>query len=184
MTPDRQVSTCPFTLALSPSGGGGKKAPLRPERNVSGGRGWGEQGFTFLEVLTVLALMAVLLGLVAPTFYRGWERERTRAALRDLSATLRLARSVAVTEQARTRVYVDLERGRYWLEGGARAGQLPPGTRFGQIALVWQEQGRLGYIAFYGDGASSGGRLDLEDPQGRRYILNVDIITSKVSLEG
>jgi prepilin-type N-terminal cleavage/methylation domain-containing protein len=141
-----------------------------------------QRGFTFLELLTVLALMALLLGLVAPTFYRGWERERLRATLRDLSATLRLARSVAVTERARTRVFVDLEQGRYWLEGGGRSGQLPAGTRFSQAALVWQDHTqRLGYIAFYGDGASSGGHLDLEGPQGRRYMLNVDIVTSKVS---
>ncbi len=142
-----------------------------------------ERGFTFLELLTVLALMALLLGLVAPTFYRGWERERVRAALRDLSATLRVARSVAVTERARTRVFVDLEQGRYWLEGTGRAGKLPGGTRFAQATLVWQDATRrLGYIAFYGDGASSGGHLDLEGPRGRRYTLNVDIITSKVTL--
>ena len=142
-----------------------------------------EQGFTFLELLTVLALMAILLGLVAPTFYRGWERERLRASLRDFSAVLRLGRSMAVTERAQTRVFVDLEQGRYWLEGTGRQGQLPPGTRFSQAALVWPDQGRrLGYIAFYGDGASSGGHLDLEGPRGRRYTVNVDIITSKVSL--
>jgi prepilin-type N-terminal cleavage/methylation domain-containing protein len=142
-----------------------------------------EQGFTFLELLTVLALMALLLGLVAPTFYRGWERERLRASLRDLSAVLRLARSMAVTERGQARVFVDLEQGRYWLEGTGRQGQLPAGTRFSQAALVWPDQGRrLGYIAFYGDGASSGGHLDLEGPRGRRYTVNVDIITSKVSV--
>ena len=143
----------------------------------------GERGFTFLELLTVLALMALMLGLVAPTFYRGWERERLKSALRDLSSVLRLARSVAVTERARVRVFVDLEYGRYWLEGTGRQGKLPVGTRFTQAALVWQDQSRrVGYIAFFGDGASSGGRLDVEGPQGRKYVLNVDIITSKVSL--
>jgi general secretion pathway protein H len=142
-----------------------------------------ERGFTFLELLTVLALMALLLGLVAPTFYRGWERERLKSALRDLSAIMRLARSVAVTERVRVRVFVDLEYGRYWLEGTGRQGKLPVGTRFTQAALVWLDQSRrLGYVAFYGDGASSGGRLDVEAPQGRRYVLKVDIITSRVSL--
>ncbi|MBW1992185.1 MAG: prepilin-type N-terminal cleavage/methylation domain-containing protein, partial [Deltaproteobacteria bacterium] len=51
-----------------------------------------ETGFTFLELLTVLALMALLLGLVAPTFYRSWERERLHASLRQFAAVLRLAR--------------------------------------------------------------------------------------------
>lgn len=127
--------------------------------------------------------MALLLGLVAPTFYRSWERERVRGSLRDLGAVLRLARSIAVTERVQTRVYVDLEQGRYWLEGKGRAGRLPAGTRIAQASLVWPERGRtLGYIAFYGDGASSGARLDLEGPGGRRFTVYVDIITGKATL--
>lgn len=142
-----------------------------------------ERGFTFLELLTVLALMALLLGLVAPTFYRAWERERVRGSLREFSAVLRLARSVAVTERTRIRVFVDLDQGRYWLEGTRRGGRLPPGTRIAQAALVWPEQGRrLGYVAFFGDGASSGAKLDLEDPGGRMYTVYVDIVTSRVTL--
>ncbi len=144
----------------------------------------GERGFTFLELLTVLALITLLLGLVAPTFYRSWEKERLMSALRDLSAVMRLARSVAVTERARVRVFVDLEYGRYWLEGTGRQGKLPVGTRFTHAtALVWQDRSRrVGYVAFFGDGASSGGRLDVEGTQGRKYVLNVDIITGKVAL--
>ncbi len=149
-------------------------------------KGWTDRfqkGFTFLELLTVLALMALLLGLVTPTFYRGWERERLRATLRELSATLRVARSVAVTEGARKRVFVDLDQGRYWLEGTGRQGRLPPGSRVAQASLVWQDPShRLGYISFFSDGASSGGRLELEGPRGGRYVLSVDTVTSKVSL--
>lgn len=142
-----------------------------------------EQGFTFLELLTVLGLMALLLGLVVPTFYRGWERERLRAALRELNATLRVARSVAVTERTRTRVFVDLDQGRYWLEGTGRQGRLPAGARFVRATLVWQDTARrLGYISFFGDGASSGGVLELEGPRGGRFVLRVDTVTSKVSL--
>lgn len=139
-------------------------------------------GFTFLELLTVLVLMALLLGLVAPTFYRAWERERLRAVLRELGATLRVARSVAVTERSRIRVFVDLEQGRYWLEGTGRQGRLPDGARFTQASLVWQDRShRLGYISFFGDGASSGGHLELEGPRGARHVLRVDTITGKVS---
>ncbi len=158
-------------------------APLAPQGASSTFPLPNDAGFTFLELLTVLALMALLLGLVAPTFYRSWERERVRGSLRDLSAVLRLARSIAVTERVQTRVYVDLEQGRYWLEGKGRAGRLPAGTRIAQASLVWPKQGRrLGYIAFYGDGASSGARLDLEGPGGRMYAVYVDIITGKVTL--
>jgi prepilin-type N-terminal cleavage/methylation domain-containing protein len=172
---------------------GGREAPGRrgfrfacPDATRGAGSAFSlpdDAGFTFLELLTVLALMALLLGLVAPTFYRSWERERVRGSLRDLGSVLRLARSIAVTERVQTRVYVDLGQGRYWLEGKGRAGRLPAGTRVAQASLVWPERGReLGYIAFYADGASSGARLALEGPGGRSYMVQVDNITGKVTL--
>ena len=39
--------------------------------------------------MAVLGLMALLMGLVLPSLLRSWEREKNRAALRELTATLR-----------------------------------------------------------------------------------------------
>jgi hypothetical protein len=49
--------------------------------------------------------------------------------------------------------------------------------------LVWQNpEKRQGYIAFYGDGSSSGGKLELVETTGQRHFLEVKPITGKVSL--
>lgn len=132
----------------------------------------------------MLAILALLIGLVSPSLYRGLERERFRAALRSFNAVLRLARSVAVTERQRVRVFVDLERGGWWLEGGGRSGTWPAGTRVAQASLVWPDRSqRQGYIAFYPDGSSSGGQLELLDRRGAHYLLKVDIVTSRVDVD-
>ena len=54
----------------------------------------------------------------------------------------------------------------------------------GEAHLVWQDrEGRQGYIAFYGDGSSSGGYLVVTDKGGVSQVIDVEIITGKVSLK-
>jgi general secretion pathway protein H len=143
----------------------------------------GQNGFTLLEVIVVLALLALVMGLVLPGLQRTVKRERERANLRQLTTVLRLARSEAATSHKRVRLFLDLKTQRYWLEGSNRQGFLT-GTRVGDTHLVWQDPTRRrGYIAFYGDGTSSGGKLSIADSTGRRYNIEVEIITGKVSLK-
>ncbi len=143
----------------------------------------GQQGFTLLEVTVVLALMTLVVGLVVPGIYRTWKREQDRASLRQMVSTLRTARSLAATRRQRVRVFVDSKTGTYRLEGASRTGRLT-GIRLTEAHLVWQDRDKyLGYIAFYGDGTSSGARLGLVNQSGQRQVLEVEIITGKVSLK-
>ena len=153
---------------------------LRP--GASGNAHRAQAGFTLLELMAVLALMGLLLGLVLPGLINSWERESNRTTIREFTTTLRTARSEAVTRGFKVRLFIDLKTGRYRLEGSTREGALQ-GVRLTDARLVWQnpEQSQ-GYIAFYGDGSTSGGTLALVEPTGRRYLLEVEPITGKVSL--
>jgi general secretion pathway protein H len=153
---------------------------IRADRDV----GRFQAGFTLLELMAVLILMALLLGLVLPGLLHSWERESNRAALRDLVTALRIARSEAVTRGRQVRVFLNLKTGRYRLEGSTREGTLT-GVSLSDARLVWQDPEKSqGYIVFFGDGSSSGGKLALVEPTGRRYLLQVEPITGKVSLGG
>jgi general secretion pathway protein H len=141
-----------------------------------------QAGFTLVELMAVLALMALLMGLVFPSLFQSWQREKTRAALRGLAVALRTARSEAVTSSNRVRVFLDLRTGRYWLEGMERGGSLT-GLSLVEPRLVWLDPDKSqGYVAFYGDGSSSGGRLVLQETTGRKNLLEIKPITGKVSL--
>jgi type II secretion system protein H len=143
-----------------------------------------QAGFTLLELMAVLILMALMLGLVLPSLLRSWEREKQRAALRALTATLRTARSEAVTRGLKVRLFLNLKTGDYRLEGSEQGGTLT-GLSLEGASLVWQNPEKSkGYIAFYGDGSSSGGKLVLMEPSGSRYLLEVKSVTGKVSLGG
>lgn len=141
-----------------------------------------QAGFSLLELVVVLFLMALLMGLVLPGLISSWEREKNRATLREFTTTLRTARSEAVTRGARVRLFLNLKTGRYRLEGSTQEGALK-GVSLTDALLVWQNPEKSqGYIAFYGDGSTSGGKLALVEPTGRRYLLEVEPITGKVSL--
>jgi general secretion pathway protein H len=143
-----------------------------------------QQGFTLLELVIVLALLALMMGLVVPNMYSAWQRERDRAGMRQLMSTLRSARSIAATRHQRMRVFLDLDAGRYQLEGSSRKVDLSRRFRLGEAHLVWQDrQARRGYIAFYGDGSSSGGYLALVGQGGKIQVIDVEILTGKVSLK-
>jgi general secretion pathway protein H len=143
-----------------------------------------QKGFTLLELVIVLALLALMMGLVVPNMYGSWQRERDRAGMRQLMTTLRSARSIAATRHQRVRVFLDLDAGRYQLEGSARQVDLSKRFRLGEAHLVWEDrQARRGYIAFYGDGSSSGGYLALVDRGGKIQVIDVEILTGKVSLK-
>jgi len=143
----------------------------------------GERGFTMLELVCVLALLALIMGLVMPGLSRAWKRERDRASLRQLAIALRTARSEAATRRQRVRLFLDLKNGQYRLEGSKQQGELS-GMRLTEASLVWQDPfKRNGYIAFYADGCSSGGKLTLIDTAGRRHLLKVEVITGKVGLK-
>jgi general secretion pathway protein H len=131
-----------------------------------------------------MALLALVMGLMVPSMYGAWHRERERASLRELMSTLRTARSLAATRHQRVRVFLDLGAGHYRLEGASRAGELSRRFRLGEAHLVWQDrEARQGYIAFYGDGSSSGGYLVVVDGGGNRQVIDVEILTGRVSIK-
>jgi general secretion pathway protein H len=165
-------------ITLNTPGGrpGGRRQQLTRSAKSS------EGGFTLLELMAVMALLALLVGLVLPGLLRSWERAGTRANLRKLTSALRLARSEAATQGHRVRLFLDLKDGRFQLEGTGQIGVLT-GMRLTDAQLVWEDQEkRRGYIAFYGDGSSSGGKVVLEESTGQRHHIEVQPVTGKVEL--
>ncbi|MGA1839751.1 MAG: Tfp pilus assembly protein FimT/FimU [bacterium] len=56
-------------------------------------------GFTLIEMLIVMAVIAIVAGLVAPRAWKTMANLRLRSAVRNCSAVMRYAKSVAVSTQ-------------------------------------------------------------------------------------
>ena len=75
----------------------------------------GATGFTLLEMLAVMAIIALVIGIVMPNLGM-----RSRRVMEDeakqLAATLEFARQRSVMTRIPHRVVIDVEGGGYWLE--------------------------------------------------------------------
>ena len=68
-----------------------------------------EAGFTLMELLTVLAILALVIVISLPLLKTSGSGRTFRAQAQQISALLRLARIDAVTGSKETRVIVDLK---------------------------------------------------------------------------
>lgn len=125
-------------------------------------------GFTLIEMIVVLAILAIAIGLVVPLFgQRGSGAQLTAAAAR-VRAIMAEARATAIAEN-REIVFHGDRSGGYWLDGRHR------GLDAGDLRILTSGQA---LIAFFPSGGSSGGRVIVQGPYSRREIA-VDAVTGR-----
>lgn len=136
------------------------------------------RGYTLLEVVAVLLVLALAAGVVAPSASRGVDRLRARAAVAGVASFLRSAREQAMTREQPCEVVIDSEAGTLVLRVGSapRATKTLPPT----LRLV-VEAAPSPVIAFFPQGRSSGGRLRLIAPGPHVYVITVEPMTGRVA---
>lgn len=76
-----------------------------------------EKGFILLELIVVLLLMAVILGMSTLLFTNLLPSQKFHATVREVSATIREARSLAQINSERQYMVLDLDAKQYGIEG-------------------------------------------------------------------
>lgn len=88
-------------------------------------------GFTLIEVLIVVAIMATLVGLGA-TLFSGTFRVQIKKESSHLISVVRFAYNEAITKGVPYRLVFDVTEQAYWLEAGSEGDQAPPSTTNGE----------------------------------------------------
>jgi general secretion pathway protein H len=131
-------------------------------------------------LLVVLALVALLAAFVLPSFRPGADAA-VRTAIRDVAASLRLARNQALAGNRPVRFTLDADQRTYWLDG-ARRGSLPEGVEIRMVAAETERlSGSRAAIRFFPDGSATGGSVTLVR-NGRSREVEVDWLTGRVGL--
>jgi general secretion pathway protein H len=122
-------------------------------------------GFTVIEVLVVLAVLALVLGLVMTHGPVRSQRLELDAAARRVVGALRLARSRAIAEERAVVFALD--------SGGYRLDRDVPTTWSADVSSEGNRR-----VVFTPDGGSSGARIVLRDGE-RAVAVGVDWLTGR-----
>lgn len=138
-------------------------------------------GFSLLEMLLVMALIAVATLLAMSAFGGGMQGVALRGGAKDLAAQFRFARAVAISSGEPQDVVID-PQARRWEGAKGRTGELPAGGEIvftGARASLFEDglaEGGKGAVRFFPDGAATGGRVRLlAGEAGKRGGWDVDV---------
>lgn len=138
-----------------------------------------DAGFSLLEMLLVMALVAAASLLAVAAFGGGMQGMKLRAGVKEVAAQMRFARAVAISSGQPQDVVID-PQARRWQGAKGRSGSLPDGGEivFTGAREVQPEDGK-GAIRFFPDGAATGGRVRML-ANGGGWDVDVGWLTGEV----
>lgn len=139
----------------------------------------GEGGFTFIEMIVVVTVLAILTAVIVPVYGNSISAMKARSARGDFVAIVLFAQELAVRESREIRVCLDQEEGAYWLEGwvsgfgedkvfepvvdGSQSGvrRFPESIALAQVRAREDRKRDLHYIACFPNGACDRAHITL-----------------------
>lgn len=140
------------------------------------------RGFTLVEIMVVMVIIALVMGLVATSMARSVSSAEARAASRKMVASLRYTRARAILDKQEQVFQVDTENRTYQAPGRKQV-TLPKGVDV-TITTARSEftSESVGGIRFFPDGGSTGGHIELTVNE-REFRVNVAWLTGETRLE-
>ncbi len=144
-------------------------------------------GFSLLEMILVMALIAAASVLAVAAFGGGMQGTKLRNGAKNIAAQMRFARAVAISSGQPQDVVID-PVARQWQGANGRSGKLPAvgevvftGARASQFE-PGEHNDTKGMVRFFADGAATGGRLRMLANDGG-WDVDVGWLTGEVRLK-
>jgi prepilin-type N-terminal cleavage/methylation domain-containing protein len=150
----------------------------------------GVHAFTLIELVVVVALLAVLTGMVVPMFgasLRGIQQKGTR---NDFVSLIAFLQARAVVESREYRLYMREKEGEFWAarhtamdgedkvfepveEDFGKLEKLPPRVEFDVSKAPRDSRQKANYIGFYPNGACDRALITLRDPRDAKKVFSI-----------
>jgi general secretion pathway protein H len=137
-------------------------------------------GYTLLELMVVIAILALMTGITVTRLSGTGDRPRFGALVRDVEATLRLARSAALTKGQAVAFWMNIDSGQYGFDGGPKRIMALDGVSLTAFSAGEERlQANEARILFFPDGSATGGIIEIA--AGRRSAsIHIDWMTGNV----
>ncbi|MBI3714514.1 MAG: GspH/FimT family pseudopilin [Betaproteobacteria bacterium] len=139
-------------------------------------------GFTLIEVVLVLTLVALAYTMVPRLFGSGVSGAELRANARAIATGLRLTRDHAIQNKHESNLTIDMEGRTFLIGDEAQVRKLNEQVELqlftSQADLI---SDKVGNIRFFADGTSNGGRITVGSGE-RKFSIDVDWLTGRVSI--
>jgi general secretion pathway protein H len=136
------------------------------------------RGYTLIETVVVLLVLALAAAVVAPGIGRGLDSVRLRAEVAGVASFLRAARERAISQHVSLEVGLDPE-GRTLVVKGADAVRAV--RHLSPLVHLEADPPQARTVTFFAYGLSSGGRFRVEAQGAVVYVVTVDPLTGRVS---
>jgi general secretion pathway protein H len=135
------------------------------------------EGFTFVELIVVLVILAAVAALVAPSVSRTIVSARLRSAASDVRTSLARGRALAVAGAEERAVAFDLSRGEFGVDNEAMR-LLPDTIRLG-VVLPGEDRKEQGdvRVRFFPDGSGDEAEISVTAEDGGTLRVTVDPLT-------
>jgi general secretion pathway protein H len=139
-----------------------------------------DKGYSLVEMLTVLAILALLTAVTGFYFQGRGKPFELRVAALDLASCLRLARANAIAQNKERVVAIDLDRRSYVCPG--KSGLFPLGSRLlFRTAASEYVRDKTASLRFFADGGATGGHVFMEE-HGQIWAVRVNWLSGTVEV--
>jgi general secretion pathway protein H len=153
------------------------------ERRRTAGAGGAEDGSSLIELLVVLAILALMAAIALPGARMPGQAPSLRLVAADIAAKLRAARSFAIAQQREVAFAFDTRARTYGVAGLGAPRALPAAVDVSMTtARQYVRDAGEARLVFYSDGTSSGGTIRLAD-QHQRVVIGVGWLTGAVQID-
>lgn len=143
-----------------------------------------EAGFSLLELVVVLAIVAIATAVAIPAFGKRDGAVMLRTTALNITAKLRMLRAVALRSNRPASMSFAAARRSYSFDPTGTVIQLPPSVGLQvYVAKLISSDGSKSRVVFYPDGSSTGARLLLLS-DGKTCSIEVVPITGIVNFDG
>lgn len=147
-------------------------------------------GFTLIELIIVLVIIALASGLVGIFIHRGSDKLELKTVTKYMAATLRRARSRAIAEKKVYSFIIQADKRAYGLYADLpHSGELEDAvpviyeTIPESLQIIFESRNDYFRIDFYPRGNSSGGTVKITNQKGKIFSIKINRITGSVKIK-